>query len=142
MKKIALLVSATALLIAIACQHKDANLFFKLDTPFSLDQGNLSAWEENDVVQVRFEKVIADSRCPVDAICVWAGRVEVKVSFTQAGNSQTQILALGDNAGTAFSNIATFGDFTVELLSVLPAPKSDYEIPQNEYKIEVVVKKE
>ncbi len=141
MKQYLFLGLAALLLSAAACNKNNDAASFQLDKTFTLDHNVSIPWEEDAAVSIRFDSTVADSRCPVDAICVWAGRVEVKVSFTQAGNSQTKILALGDNAGTTFSNIVTFDDFTVELLSVLPAPKSDYAIPQNEYKIEVVVKK-
>ncbi|MBK6932384.1 MAG: hypothetical protein IPH12_16625 [Saprospirales bacterium] len=140
MKKIALLVSATGLLIAIACQHKDANLFFKLDTPFSLDQGNLAVWEENDAVQLRFEKV-TDSRCPVDAQCVWAGRVELELTFIQPGDTQTTTLILGDPAGTTFTDQAVFGDFLVKLLDVKPHPTVNQPNPFDHYTIQLEVKK-
>ena len=141
MKQFLLLSFAALLFSAAACNKNNDVASFQLDKAFTLDHNVAIPWEEDASVNIRFDSTVADSRCPVDAICVWAGRVEVKVSFTQAGNSETKILALGDNSGTAFSNTAAFGDFTVELLSVLPAPKSDYVISQKEYKIEVVVKK-
>lgn len=142
MKQNFMLLLAVLLLSAVACDKNDTAVTFQLDKPFTLEHNNAIPWEEDPSVRIRFDKTVADSRCPIDVICVWAGRAEVDVAFTQGGQTETKTLALGDLSGTSLSNIATFGDFTVELRNVLPAPKSDHQIKQSEYTLDVVVKKE
>ena len=38
---------------------------------------------------------LEDSRCPVDVVCVWAGRVRVRARVESAGRSQLAELELG-----------------------------------------------
>lgn len=45
--------------------------------------------------RVRPERVIEDSRCPVDAQCVWAGRLVLRVSVLGGGWSRQIDLSLG-----------------------------------------------
>ena len=45
-------------------------------------------------------KVVEDSRCPMNARCVWAGRVVVKTTIAGAGWADTADLTLGEPYGT------------------------------------------
>lgn len=64
-------------------------------------------------VTISPQEVISDSRCPIDAQCVWAGTVEVRtVLATQVAHGE-HVLRLGDPQ--------VFGDYSVTLVEVLPA---------------------
>jgi len=142
MQKHTFFLFALILVAAIACTKKDASdAGFKLGTPFSLKQGETSPWEGSDAVQVRFDRVVEDSRCPTDVVCVWAGRAEVELTFTHPGGTQTDILVLGETAGTDKTDQAVFGAYTVQLIKVLPDALSTVEIPQAQYTVELVVRK-
>jgi len=133
---------ALAVLALAACTKKDAaDLAFKLDTPFFLDQGHSIPKEDDNAVQVRFNRVLDDSRCPIDAICVWAGRAEVEVTFTQPGSVLTDTLMLGDFSGTTKTDLASFGAYSVRLLEVSPDALAGVTIPQENYAVKLVVKK-
>ena len=70
---------------------------------------------------IRFERVVSDSRCPPDVVCVWAGSVRVR-------------LAMADGAGTTASvelesntppRTAEIGAYRIELLrEVEPGPRA------------------
>ena len=45
--------------------------------------------------RVRADRVIEDTRCPVDARCVWAGRLIVRITVLGGGWSRQLDLALG-----------------------------------------------
>jgi hypothetical protein len=45
---------------------------------------------------IRFEGVTSDSRCPGDAICVWAGDAIVRVVVSASGSSSTYELHTAD----------------------------------------------
>lgn len=88
-----------------------------------------------DNMEVRFDSVIQDSRCPLDVECVWAGMAEVKMWFRQNQVEQTGVLNTLDDPGF----ITVFGK-TVRLIDVTPYPQSpDVIIPQADYKIRIVV---
>ena len=131
-----------ALLAIAACTKKDnTDPAFKLDTPFLLNQADSIPWEDDSAVQVRFNRVLGDSRCPIDVMCVWAGLAEVELTFSQPGSTLTDTLVLGDFSGTTKTDLATFGVYSVRLLQVLPAPLSTMTIPQEDYVVKLEVKK-
>ncbi len=142
MKQFFLLSLLAFMLGSAACDKNDSGITFELDKPFVAGYDVSVPWVNDPGVTVRFDKTVEDSRCPIDAECVWAGRAVVEVTFTQGGTSETKSLATGEYSGTAYSNTATFGNFTVELLHVLPAPKASHPIAQDEYQLELVVRKE
>lgn len=133
---------AIGFLAVFACSKKDGQLYFKLDTPFTLGYQEQAGLESNpDNVKIQFNKVLEDSRCPIDAICVWAGRVEFEVTFTQPGSTESAILLLGDPTGSDYSDSATFGEYTVKVLQVKPEPKAGVDIPQSAYRVQLEVSK-
>lgn len=144
MKKQQFFLIVLALLATAACTKKDsADPTFKLDTPFLLDQGDSIPWEDNSAVQVRFNRVLGDSRCPIDSLilCVWAGRAEVEVTFSQPGSVLTDTLVLGDFSGTTKTDLAAFGAYSVRLLQVTPDALANVTIPQEDYVVKLEVKK-
>lgn len=65
--------------IGLSSASAEANKVF-LDKEFSLGVGQ-SATIEGERLVIEFETVLEDSRCPVNAVCVWAGngKVELKI---------------------------------------------------------------
>ncbi|MBA4354300.1 MAG: hypothetical protein C0409_06370 [Novosphingobium sp.] len=49
-------------------------------------------------LNVRPEAVIEDSRCPMNARCIWAGRVVIEASVWQGGVPERRQFTLGDPA--------------------------------------------
>lgn len=84
-------------------------------------------------VTVNPRKIVSDSRCPLDVQCIWAGTVEVRtVLSTQVAHGE-HVLTLGQPQ--------TFGDFTVTLTDVTPAPKAGDPIPESSYRFTFEIKK-
>lgn len=70
--------------------------------------------------------VVEDSRCPVDARCVWAGRLVVRTQIDGNGWRDTAELRLGETYGTHGKVIA--------LVSGEPGKVADRETPPKEYR--------
>lgn len=81
-------------------------------------------------VELRFGRVVRDSRCPADVQCVTAGFVEIAVTLTGAGTSGSHTLALGSGRTAS----ATHGAHVVTLVDVQPVPKGTRAIPASEYR--------
>jgi hypothetical protein len=83
-------------------------------------------------IRVRFSAVESDSRCPVDAVCVWAG--DAIANFVVEQNCECRSAAfdlklhttLQPKSGTAYG-------FKVELLLLSPAPRASQPIRQADY---------
>lgn len=77
------------------------------------------------------ERVVADSRCPVDVNCVWAG--EIRVAFAlEAPQSEAPRLEF-ELATTA--PVAELRGLQFELLGATPEPRSTVKIAAADYRI-------
>ncbi|GGD91803.1 hypothetical protein GCM10011515_09340 [Tsuneonella deserti] len=72
------------------------------------------------------KKLVEDSRCPMNARCVWAGRVVVTTRIDGAGWRETKDLTLGESYGTHGEVFA--------LVGVSPEKTTDREIQPAEYR--------
>lgn len=71
-------------------------------------------------------EVVEDSRCPINARCVWAGRLVVKTRIDGAGWRDTADIALGETYGTHGRVIA--------LVSGEPGKTTQDEIDPSRYR--------
>lgn len=71
-------------------------------------------------------RVTEDSRCPINARCVWAGRVVLETRIDGPGWRQTQPLVLGEPH--------TVRDVTVTLTEVSPGHTTDRRVTSAEYR--------
>jgi hypothetical protein len=91
----------------------------------------------NDEISIKFLEVPNDSRCPEDVICVWAGNGEVKLELSTLNYSKTITL------NTLLSpRSITFSGLIIELKKLFPAPRTDREIKQSDYNIDLIIKPE
>lgn len=133
------------LLAASACKKSDS----PTDKPANskdtiyLKVGEL--WEHPSLTfQVSFDSVLSDSRCPLDAICIWEGRVDARFLF-RFGGQPTVFDTLAN--GAAVQNFPTdstakYG-FNVRLLEMKPfALTTNSPIPQADYLAKLLVKQE
>lgn len=89
-----------------------------LDRDFSLKVGEF-AQTADGALRVGFESVLADSRCPKGAQCVWAGDAKARV-WVQQGNGPRQERDLHTAMSAAQSAIAL--DHEVRLVRLDPYP--------------------
>ena len=55
------------------------------DKPFELRVGDAAL--TTDDLRMRFDAVRSDSRCPSDALCVWAGEAVIALTLSRAGEA-------------------------------------------------------
>lgn len=80
--------------------------------------------------QVTFEAVPEDSRCPVDAVCIWAGNARVALRVSSAGVDSSLALNTGSEPKTA-----TLGKLRLELRGLEPAPRAATPTPPQAYRV-------
>ena len=76
-----------------------------------------------------FDGVRADSRCPMDALCVWAGDATVTVRLSQPAATQAE-RALHTQAG---GSEAQYLAYVIKLVTLAPYPRSDRQIRPDDY---------
>ena len=108
-----------------------------LNQPFALSVGDRAVFESIGL-QVRFEQVTADSRCPSNSLilCVWEGDGAVLV---RVGKSSR--IVLRDTLHTTLEpKTLELGDFDLELHGLAPYPETTDPIPAGEYEATFVLR--
>ena len=82
-----------------------------------------------DGLKVAFDGVRADSRCPMDALCVWAGDATVTVRLSQPAATPAE-RALHTQAG---GPEAQYLAYVSKLVALAPYPRSDRQIRPDDY---------
>ena len=93
--------------------------------------------------QVKFKKVITDSRCPKSVMCVRAGEAEVLVSIYKNDDFiEDKKIRINASGYVMESNNLAFDakDFKIYGFSLTPYPKGVEDITDKDYKLELVFK--
>ncbi len=135
-----LLLSSVCLftLLLLGCGGNPSSLQYRLGEEFWLAPGGSANIVGQDL-QVRFEGVAEDSRCPKGAVCAWEGRVSCIVQLTHDRVSGKTVLiqpGLTDDYAMAAYKEYVF-EFRVE-----PYPEVGQTIPPDKYRIVLKVNKQ
>lgn len=126
---------AALLLPASACSHVPTGPSAPLGAPFRVGVGQ-SVRLESAGFELGFDQVLEDSRCPADAICVWAGTARLKAWLRAAGEPRREI----ELKTFPKAPLATFG-YTVEVEALEPFPYSNVRIDPRGYVATLIVKR-
>ncbi|MEO8215930.1 MAG: hypothetical protein ABI718_02495 [Acidobacteriota bacterium] len=89
-------------------------------------------------LSIRFESVNGDSRCPSDVTCIQEGNASVVLSIISHGGESQKIEL---NTARRFSRSEHAGIYSIELVQLLPYPRSDRPIATEDYGVTLVVTK-
>jgi hypothetical protein len=98
----------------------------ELGAEVTLAPGASAAFKPAGIV-VQFVGVAADSRCPRDVTCMWAGEVKAIISIRNAQQPPVRHEMLEGGHSTS-------GDYRVTLVRVLPEPVASAKIPAQDYR--------
>ena len=93
-------------------------------------------------LRLRFARVAADSRCPTDVDCVWAGNAEVLIEVSARNGRGRRTLRLNTNASPERPAEGQYKGYTVKLVELKPYPRAARKIRQGEYTATLLVSKE
>lgn len=123
-------------LAASSCGGFD-NSQVHLNEEFYLSMGQ-RAFIAGESLEVRFNEVTEDSRCPKDVTCIWEGRVTCKVELTHAGVSN-QMSLTEPGLRDEYSRERYEG---YELtFHVTPYPEAGKNIPADTYRLHLIISK-
>lgn len=132
------ILALVALVLSLSgCAGTPPEVEASLGQEFSLSIGQ-SALITGQDLEIRFEKVVEDSRCPKDVTCVWAGRVSCIVEFTDSDSLYRMVLTqpgLTDQYAQE-----TYKEYQLTF-HVEPYPEADDQISTDEYRLHLVVSK-
>jgi hypothetical protein len=118
-------------LALLACESTETRGDVALGTEFSLAPGQ-SALAGDDGLRVTFAAVVEDSRCPTDAICVWAGQVVVEVRAGRDGSE-------GEARRLKPEEFVDVDGYRLTLVRVEPHPSSAEPTPPSRYRATFLV---
>ncbi|WP_325422039.1 hypothetical protein [Aquabacterium sp.] len=85
---------------------------------------------------------VHDSRCPIDALCIWEGHASVAVQVVQAGHAgETLQIGLPAPAEMKLPGEATYRGFRFSLQGLDPAPRAAVPVPLAQYRAVVRVER-
>jgi hypothetical protein len=136
MRKYVLLSLPLMMVILSSCAVKSSELKAGLGEKFNLAIGQ-STTITGESMEIRFAKVIGDSRCPQGVECFWAGEVSSQIEITYAGTTYEKVLTQSGASATAQTD---FGDYIITF-DFKPYPKAGEEIKYKDYRLELQINK-
>ena len=128
------IVSIAAMIALIAgCAPVETAIVAEPGVQFSLPVGQTAVLNANGP-RITFRQVREDSRCPIDAVCIWAGDAKIELVISRDGSDDTKVISL-----TAPNNETTSGDLRIRFVGLAPAPKVGDAGPQRPYVAQLVV---
>jgi hypothetical protein len=103
-----------------------------LDQQFTLSPGQTARIPAQGL-EIRFDSVSGDSRCPDDVVCVWAGDASINLTLTRNGQSRTVVVHT-----TLDPKVVTEGGVHISLVTLTPNTNSKKQIPQGEYRLQLL----
>ena len=128
----------TILILPLAsCGNTPAKVYADLGEEFSLSIGQ-TASINGQALQITFEDVIEDSRCPSDVTCIWAGRVSCIIKIVQ--DSSPYRMVLTEPGLTDQYTSVTYKEYQLAF-HVIPYPEAGQSIPKGDYRLQLIVSK-
>jgi hypothetical protein len=126
-------IALLAALLTAACFNSPTSPDVVAGQPFELRAGATATLP--DGVRIKFERVASDSRCPMNARCVWAGEATIAISLAAPrGNPEPRELTT-----TPGKSEISYGDLMISLTGLTPDRITTREIPPDAYVATFVV---
>jgi hypothetical protein len=120
-----------------ACGKAPAEVNANLGEEFSLSIGQ-TAVIKGQGLQITFEDVIEDSRCPANVTCIWAGRDSSIIKIVQASSQYRMVLT--EPGLTDQYTTATYQEYQLSF-HLTPYPTAGQTIQKGEYRLQLIVSK-
>jgi len=130
-------VAIVFVLLIISCTGPSGAITVSLDKAFTLSPGQ-SAHIQGENVSIRFIRVTADSRCPLNVQCIRAGDVTSEVEITSDGT--VKILTIVQEGSGSEGAKTVYANFRIDT-TVQPYPVYGSEILPQDYRMTFTIKK-
>ena len=121
-----------AAIVVSGCFNQATGPDAVVGAPFALKLGEIASIP--DSAKLRFDNVRADSRCPIDAICIRAGEAIIAVTLMRgSGNEEKEI-----QTTPALSQFA-YSKYVVKLTELQPYPRASQPPKPQDYVATFVV---
>lgn len=80
-------------------------------------------------LRVTFDRVVSDSRCPIDAICVWAGEAVLLLKLSRGSDAPVEREVRADSSSPEILH----SSYKIKALALAPYPRSDRQTRPDEF---------
>jgi hypothetical protein len=106
---------------------------FAFNDTIELNYGRcLSDFERQ--IEICFDSVLTDSRCPEDVVCIWAGEAVARFKFKLQNNSPVLMDLHVGTVDTVINN------YKFSFIDLLPHPNTENQTKSEDYKAKIVIK--
>ncbi len=106
------------------------------DMAFSVGLGGTVTVDGEDL-RIKFKAVSEDSRCPANAVCMWAGNARIELEIVTAdGEHLSQVLNTEDPA-----QAINLRRYTLHLISLQPARIDGVMLKPEDYRLTLIVRR-
>lgn len=108
-----------------------------LPASFTLAVGQTVRAGTGLVAEVQFERIVSDSRCPKNVVCIHAGDAVVVMRLSVGGNQIVAELKLLDTS----RRIAALDGYSVEFTQLDPYPIAGQQTKIEDYRASITIKR-
>ncbi len=110
-----------------------------LEDTMTLSMGESKSIESHKL-NITFDSITEDSRCPKDVQCIWSGVAKAKITFSgYMSRPRTAELATLENPAKGFTNTTIYHYSKITLIEVSPQKQKNQKIVN--YKIKLKIEK-
>jgi len=134
--KVFSLTSVFVLLLLLGCSESN-------DVSYSQEfeiQVNHSLKTVDKKYVINFDSVFMDSRCPMEADCVWSGVAGVRFTISKK-NSSFRTVEVYTLNNQSYSDSVVFDELKIKLLGLSPYPSISHKINYSEYVAKIQLSK-
>jgi hypothetical protein len=100
-----------------------------LEDSFQLSVGR-STVVDGIALEIGFQAVTSDSRCPKGEVCIWEGDATVCIWVQPAAGTKEELVLHTSSSGRSS---ADYGNWSIRLMGLDPYPVTGHTIPQSDY---------
>ena len=123
-----------AAMVVVAACRAPASPSVPLGQTFTLAPDATEVIEDAGL-SVQFLGVSEDSRCPINAVCVWAGNATVQLRVRESRSSVDYELHTFESSRRSVRH----GSFVIQLVNVSPIPFGGVPTPRADYRATLTV---
>ncbi|MBL7990157.1 MAG: hypothetical protein JNN25_01850 [Candidatus Kapabacteria bacterium] len=127
-------------ILLFACSPLDTETIdvkTKLQERFTLGVGQMAEIQDESL-RVHLDSVPEDSRCPINAVCIWAGNARVRLTLTKGGSQQQQL----ELNTTTEPKTAKYLGYSVQLVELTPLPTAGEPTKSGDYRATLLISKQ
>ena len=139
MGKFFIALALVAIILTNCIKDKDSGGNLILNDTLIIKKGEVLFNYDKDI-SISLDSILNDSRCPLTYECIWAGNAELKFIFRV--NKNNIIFKLNTSHFSSFISDTLIKCYRITLLSLSPYPEASEIIPQEDYRAEILIKRE